>query len=343
MGRMADFGSRDLSRKIRASKQSQNGSFSQSSGPHSHTPVSSVPISLASTVSGQEGQVMYGYMPNPGHQSIKLPPGFDQARHERLYTESLPSEDKSLEIATREAEIEWAAICQAFDIWFDAIGPDFAPLEPEHMTPTATPFGPALYYRSYAIACVLSLYHCGRIICERIRPSMPPAAQSACGMAAPRTAEFANTIGRICAGIQPIDNTVSINPHHGAALMDSCMSLFHAGIQYRNPAQRGWTITKLRDIARLTGWQTSALIASGCEQAWLKMYALGRGPKYERTMNVMAHDDRVAGRGRDPVSLSQPPKDNNDRRFIFRNPGTRVYWALGILGVDEDMNNMHLE
>lgn len=294
-------------------------------------------------MTGQEGPSMYGYMPNPGLQGIRLPPGFDRARHEGLYTEPLSSEEKSLENATREAEAEWIAVRHAYDVWFQAVGPDFAPLEPEHMTPTATPFGPALYYRSYSIACVLSLYHCGRIICERIHPSMPPAAMSACGMAAPRTAGYANTIGRICAGIQPLDSTVSINPHHGAALMDSCMSLFHAGIQYRDPAQRGWTITKLRDVARLTGWQTSALIASGCEQAWMKTYAVGRGPKYERTMNAMAKDDRVAGRGRDPISLSQPPKDNNDRRFIFRNPGTRVYWALGILGADEDMKNMHLE
>ncbi|KAK4694802.1 hypothetical protein P7C71_g2834, partial [Lecanoromycetidae sp. Uapishka_2] len=295
------------------------------------------------TATYQENPSAYGYMPNPGLQGIRLPKGFDQARHERLYTEPLSNEETSLEIATREAEAEWLAIRDAYDIWLEAVGPDYAPLEPEHMTPTATPFGPALYYRSYAIACVLSLYHCGRIICERIHPSMPPAAQSACGMAAPRTAGYANTIGRICAGIQPLDSTVSINPHHGAALMDSCMSLFHAGIQYRDPAQRGWTITKLRDVARLTGWQTSALIAHGCEQAWIKTYEAGRGPRYERTTNMMAKDDRVAGRGRDPVSLSQPPKDNNDRRFIFRNPGTRVYWALGILGADEDMKNMYLE
>jgi len=336
MGRMADFMSRDLPRKIRASKKSQNTSPSQGPGISNSN-------SSPTTGTGQDAPTMYGYMPNPGLQGIKLPPGFDRARHERLYNEPLSSEELSLDVATREAEAEWAAIRHAYDIWLEAIGPDYAPLEPEHMTPTATPFGPALYYRSYAIACILSLYHCGRIICERIHPSMPPAAQTACGMAAPRTAGYANTIGRICAGIQPLDSTVSINPHHGAALMDSCMSLFHAGIQYRDPAQRGWTITKLRDVARLTGWQTSALIASGCEQAWLKMYAMGRGPKYERKMNVMAQDDRVAGRGRDAVSLNQPPKDNNDRRFIFRNPGTRVYWALGILGAEEDMKNMHLE
>ena len=120
------------------------------------------------------------------------------------------------------------------------------------------------------------------------------------------------------------------------------MSLFHAGVQYREQGQRGWTITKLRDIARLTGWQTSALIASGCETAWLKAAEAGKGPPYTRTMNTNAKDDRVAGRGRDPKSFEQPPKDNNDRRFITVNAGTRVYWAIGILGVEEDMKNMNI-
>ena len=284
---------------------------------------------------------MYGYMPNPG--SIRVPRGFDQAKLDQNYAAYIPMEGKSLEMATMEAEAEWGAISHAFDVFANSLRPAFAPLEPEHMTPVATPFGPALYYRSYSIACVLIMFYCGKIACQRIKPNMPPAAMAATGVAAQSTAQHANTIGRICAGIQPIDATISINPHHGAALMDCCMGLFQAGIQYRDPGQRGWTITKLRDIARLTGWQTSALIASGCERAWMRAAETGRGPPYTRTMNSEAKDDRVAGRGRDPKALEQPPKDNNDRRFITVNAGTRVYWALGLLGVEEDMKAMKLE
>lgn len=163
---------------------------------------------------------------------------------------------------------------------------------------------------------------------------------AAAGIAAQRTAQWANTIGRINGGLQPTSTSVPLHPAHGAALMDACMGLFHAGVQYRDAAQRGWTITKLRDVARLTGWQTSALIASGCERAWMKAYEDGKGPPYERTMNKTAKDDRVAGRSRDPNQ--GPPKDNNDRRFVHVNPGTRVYWAMGILSAEEDMRGLDL-
>ena len=119
------------------------------------------------------------------------------------------------------------------------------------------------------------------------------------------------------------------------------MGIFHAGVQYTDAAQRGWIITKLRDISRLTGWQTSALIASGCERAWNRAAELGKGPPYVRTMNKNARDDRVAGRSRED-EYKGPPKDNNDRRFVHVNPGTRVYWAMGILSVEEDMEQMKI-
>ena len=340
MGRVANFAGNDRPRKMRvhrererAAQQQRSASQSEASG----TPMRQGPPQTPST---QQPSPMYGYMPNPGQ--IRVPRGFDQAKHDRLYTAPVPSADKSLEIATCEAEAEWAAISHAFDVYFESLGPDYAPLSPEHMSPASTPFGPALYYRSYSIACVLVMYYCGRIILERSKPSMPPVAMAAVGMAAPSTAQYAITIGRICAGIQPIDSSVSLNPHHGAALMDSCMGLFHAGVQYREQGQRGWTVTKLRDVARLTGWQTSALIASGCETAWFKAAEAGKGPPYTRTMNSNSKDDRVAGRGRDPKSFEHPPKDNNDRRFITVNAGTRVYWAIGLLGVEEDMKNMNI-
>lgn len=329
MARLADFVGKDQARKKRAYRQSQKAAEGAQQSPES-----------ATQTSPGHPPPQYGMIPDPG--PVRLPNGFSQAEHDRIYTAPPPSEPKALDTAFAEAMEEWTAIVHAFDVFKECLGPSYEPLSPEHMTPLSTPFGPAIYYRSYSIACVLCLYYCGRIILTRTQPSMPPAAMVAAAVAAPHTAGHANTIGRICAGIQPVSNTAPLNPHHGAALMDTCMGLFHAGIQYRDAAQRGWTITKLRDVARLTGWQTSALIASGCERAWIHFAELKRGPPYERTMNSGANDDRVAGRSRDPRMLASAPRDNNDRRYVQVNAGTRVYWAMGILAVEEDMKEMSL-
>lgn len=332
MGRLADFAAKDLPRKRRAGialAQAQAQAQAQPSG--------SGPSPTRST--GQSPP-FYGMMPDPG--PVRLPHGFDQTQHDRIYLAPVPSENKELATATAEAQSEYAAITAAFDAYAQALGSSFDPLSSEHMTPMATPFGPAIYYRSYSIACIQALFQCGQIIRIRTGPSMPAAAMTAAGIAAQATAPHANTIGRICAGIQPVSNTAPLNPHHGAALMDICMALFHAGVQYQDAAQRGWTITKLRDVSRLTGWQTSALIASGCERAWMRAAEIGRGPPYERTMSSFAKDDRVAGRSRDPRFLATAPRNNNDRRFVRQNAGTRVYWAMGILSVEEDMAEMSL-
>ena len=332
LARLADFAAKDLPRKRRAgiaAAKARSHAQSQAPGP-----------GPSPTVPKGQSPPFYGMMPDPG--PVRLPSGFDQNQHDRIISAPAPSEKKDLSSATAEAEAEHAAITAAFDSWAEAVGPSFAPLSSEHMTPMATPFGPAIYYRSYPIACIQALFQCAHIIRIRTSPSMPAAAVAAAGVAAQATAPYANTIGRICAGIQPVSSTAPLNPHHGAALMDVCMALFHAGVQYRDAAQRGWTITKLRDVARLTGWQTSALIASGCERAWIRAAEMGRGPPYERTMNASAKDDRVSGRSRDPRFLASPPRNNNDRRFVKQNAGTRVYWAMGILSVEEDMAEMSL-
>ncbi|KAL8689977.1 MAG: hypothetical protein Q9218_004474 [Villophora microphyllina] len=337
--RLTDWAARDLARKIKAQKKAEdmNKLVSQQS-PHWSPKRSSQSISNGQQPA-QRPPPMYGMMPAPGH--IHLPSAFDQSRQDHHEANQIVVEDAELEEATRAAEREWADICAALDILEESLSPEFQPLSADHMTPLSTPFGPALYYRTYSIACVWSLVFTARIFATRVAPAMPPAAMAASGIAAPSTAHWANTIGRICGGLQPFSTTTPLNPSHGAALMDSCMGLFHAGIQFRDAAQRGWTITKLRNVARVTGWQTSALIASGCERAWMAAADQGRGPPYTRTMNVTAKDDRVSGRSRDPNP--GPPKDNNDRRFITMNPGTRVYWAMGILSAEEDMQQLKLD
>ncbi|KAL8719291.1 MAG: hypothetical protein Q9225_003693 [Loekoesia sp. 1 TL-2023] len=335
--RLTDFAARDLARKIKVQAKAEEDKKKAASrwNPSQGSPP---------TPNGQQPShrppPMYGMMPAPGY--IHLPAAFDQSHHDHLNeANKVIVKDAELDAATEAAEREWSDIYAALDLLEGAFGPDFQSLSADHMAPLSTPFGPALYYRTYSIACLWSLFFTARIFATRVAPSMPPAAMVAAGVAAQQTARWANTIGRICAGLQPVSTTAPLNPSHGAALMDSCMGLFHAGVQFRDAAERGWTITKLRDIARLTGWQTAALIASGCERAWMAAAEMGKGPAYTRTMNATAKDDRVSGRSR--VPNPGPPKDNNDRRFIRVNPGTRVYWALGILGAEEDMKQLKLD
>ncbi|KAI4251273.1 MAG: hypothetical protein LQ352_004951 [Teloschistes flavicans] len=338
--RLTDWTARDLARKIKVQKKAEQEMNMLMSQQSSHWS----PNRGSQTMStGQQPAAhpppMYGMVPAPPH--VHLPPGFDQSRQDHHEANQVIVQDAELEEATHAAEREWADICAALDILEEALGPDFQPLSSDLMTPLSTPFGPAIYHRTYSIACVWSLLFTARIYATRVAPAMPPAAMAAAGIAAPATAHWANSIGRISGGLQPLSSTAPLNPSHGAALMDSSMGLFHAGVQFRDPAQRGWTITKLRNVARMTGWQTSALIASGCERAWMAAAAGGKGPPYSRTMNASAKDDRVSGRSRDPNP--GPPKDNNDRRFITMNPGTRVYWAMGILSAEEDMEQLKLD
>ncbi|KAI4142914.1 MAG: hypothetical protein L6R39_004779 [Caloplaca ligustica] len=326
--RLTDFAARDRARKIKVQAKAEGGKNKATAQAPQNSNGQQLP---------PRPSPMYGMIPAPG--PIHLPPAFDQSRQDLLNEANrMVLEDVGLEAATSAAEREWSEIWAALDLLEEAFGPDFQPLSAEQMTPLSTPFGPALYYRTYSIACLMSLFFTARIFAARVHPSMPPAAMVAAGVAAQRTARWANNIGRISAGLQPVSTTAPLNPSHGAALMDSCMSIFHAGVQYREPAERGWAITNLRNTARLTGWQTAALIASGCERAWMAAAEMGKGPPYTRTMNTTAKDDRIAGRSR--VVNQGPPKDNNDRRFIHVNPGTRVYWAIGIIGMEEDMQQL---
>lgn len=371
MGRLGDFGGKDQKRKREAVKANggvwrpRPGMFPPGMfpGPPPGAPqqppagVSAVPANMqlgnnSTLVQPNMGRppqhppsqpsppqtMMYGMAPVAG--PARMPDAFVEGPHVPQ-PNMASNEDFELEAATLAAEAEWHDIKQAFDIFEQSLGPDFQPLSPEYMHPLSTPFGPALYYRTYSIACIWALFYTGRIIIARVHPGMPPAAMIAAGVAASQTKEWARMIGRVCAGLQPTVTATQLNPSLGAALMESSLPLFFAGVQYQDAGQRGWTITKLRDIARLTGWQSSAAIASGCETAWTKAAEAGRGPPYQRTMDPTAKDDRVAGRK--PDVNSGPPKDNNDRRFITVNAATRVHWALGLLSVEEDMRKLTVE
>lgn len=237
---------------------------------------------------------MYGMMPSPG--SAPLPPAFADTPHS---LDTPTSDDDPLDRPASDAEAQWEQIRAAFDLFGRALGADFGPLPADSTPPISTPFGPALQYRTHTIAVFWGFYYTGRILLHRMHPSMPPPAMVAAGVAAPTTAGYARMIGRIAAGIYypPRFNREAgrLTPTLGATLTEVTVPLFFAGVQYTDPAQRGWTIAKLRDIARLTGWQTAAAIASGCESAWYFAAKKGRGPAYEYTTTDSVAGEMVSG------------------------------------------------
>jgi hypothetical protein len=166
----------------------------------------------------------------PGVQKAQLPMGFEASREDS--PRSTQSEEMDLQARTQEAEEEWQEIRNAFDVLEDYFGEDFQALGPEFAESMETPFGPALKYRTYAIAGIWMNFYMGLIACHRSHPSMPPAAMMAAGIAARQTASFANELGRIAAGVFPeCSSTTQVNPNVGAALIESSTCLFISGVQ----------------------------------------------------------------------------------------------------------------
>lgn len=264
----------------------------------------------------------------------------------------------SLEDETHRAFAEFEDITQAFDLFVASLGPEFDPL-PLSGPPIATPFGPALMYRNAAIACVWAFYNTGRILVRRLHPEMPPAAMVAAGVTAHLTRDYAQSVGKICAGLystQQYGQSGALDPSFAGALMESTFSLLFAGVQYSDAGQRGWTISKLKDVERRCGWHTSGAIAAACEIAWERMGQAGKGPPYERTLDIHSKDARISGAGprleglsrqagqvSDAVTEHESEFVNHDRSLIDRSSSTRVHWALGLLSVEEDIKKMSLE
>ncbi|KZF25375.1 hypothetical protein L228DRAFT_75322 [Xylona heveae TC161] len=268
-------------------------------------------------------------------------------------------DDIELEAATVEAEEEWSQINDAINTFEESLGSEYQPLSPEYMQPTSTPFGPAIYYRTYSMACMWALFYTARIIAARVQPSMPPAAMVAAGIAARDTAQLANLIGRIAAGIRPTPPSQPLNPSLGAALVEISLPLFFGGIQYIDPAQRNWVIARLMDVTRRTGWRSSAAIAAGCEAAWVRAAEAGRGPPYHRRTDPLMDETRVAA-NRVPQNAAQSDHsarstgdeakagdvhaqlNNLDRRFVTVNSQARLHYALGLLSVEEDIARLDI-
>jgi len=95
----------------------------------------------------------------------------------------------------------------------------------------------------------------------------------------------------------------------------------------------------LRDVARLTGWQTALAIVTGCETSWVKVGEVGKGPPYTRTSEERVVPDIWHNARRLDRALMGV---NDDERLVIAR-SDRVHYALGVLGVEEDFENLDLD
>jgi len=250
--------------------------------------------------------------------------------------ESDSHQSNDLETATAHAKEEWAQIRAALQAFESLLPNDHQPLSSGQDQPIQTPFGPALIYRKHDIGCLWAYYNLALLVAYRSHPDMPPHAHQAAGVAAFQTKEIANNIGRISAAfIAPPPNEV-LTPILASAMSECMPPMFFAAVQYQDPAQRAWTISRLLDLETRCGNVTAGIVAKGIETAWHKAYVAKRGPPYVRKHDHQAEDERLNGKWQhadpnEPVKLSV-----KDRRFVRTQPATKLYWAMGILAMEDD-------
>ncbi|KAI7922605.1 hypothetical protein M0657_005508 [Pyricularia oryzae] len=336
LGRLCNFASNDLARKRMA----------WANGPGGGPPQGKPQGGPGGGGTGQSPPSFAGMMPTSG--TFSVPAGFSPPSEPPGQT-SGPADDASLEERTKAALAEWESIRQAFDLFKASLGPDFGPLSSEFEPPKPSPFGPALTYRTYSIAGVFVNYFMGLIVLYRAHPSMPPVAMVAAGMAAQQTGTYANTIGRILAGLVDVTPGMSeITTVVGGILIESCFPMFVAGVQYQDNAQRVWTIGRLLDVVRHTGWRSAHQIAGGCESAWIKAASLGRGPPYERPRHLATPANGSVWNG--PRRIDKRIKELEDERARDGEPEgqlvlakeEKAHFALGLIAVEQDFHRLDL-
>ncbi|KAL1883806.1 hypothetical protein VTK73DRAFT_8342 [Phialemonium thermophilum] len=315
LGRLANFASLDLARKRKARRADSSTKGSNPSPP-----------------------MFPGLMPSKGQ--VTVPTGFSPPRETTPQSEN--SDDLDLEESTKAAYREWEDIQKAFEIFRINLGPDFEPMGPEIGPPAHTPFGPALKYRTYSIAGIWMNYCMGQIVLQRSHPSMPPFAMLAAGMAAQKTGRWANKIGRIAAGLEEnCDRMFEVSTTLGSALIESCFCLFVAGVQYQDEAQRHWSVRRMHDIARLTGWQSARQIADGCESAWTKAASVGRGPPYQRAPELELAVPPSVWINPRRIDRKIRELETDQGKFVLTK-SERAHYALGLLSMEQDMDKLEL-
>ncbi|KAL5047214.1 hypothetical protein BDW71DRAFT_180509 [Aspergillus fruticulosus] len=269
----------------------------------------------------------YGMVPPTG--PTRLPAAFANTSNKN---DMHSHHDEAFDMSYEEAEREWESIFAAFDVFAQSLGPDFLPLSPDACRPIYSPFGPAIQYYTLNMACLMAFYYTGRIILMRLHPSMPPWMHVAAGYAAATTADYAQIIGKIAAGIYGAQTghpgIEGFSPVVGSCLIDITVPIFFAGVQYISPDQRNWTVGVLRDISRYTGWKSADAVANGCQRSWRNAAAQGRGPPYEQEMGVKKPPIWKYAEYAEYAEYEA----NSERRFVMVEP---CVWAMGILSLND--------
>ncbi|PKS08903.1 hypothetical protein jhhlp_003516 [Lomentospora prolificans] len=311
MGRLSEFVSDDLPRKKKANKPP---------GPRGASP-----------------PMFPGMFPSRG--KVCAPKGFSPPRDASPQSEGFDEND--IDAATETALARWHAIRQAFEAFRAQLGPEFQPLADEYSDRKDTPFGPAIQYRTFSVAGIWMNFNMGLICLYRAHPSMPPAAMMAAGRAARDTAPMAREIGRIAAGLSDEISTVTeISTLVGAAFIESSFCLFVAGIQFQDSAQRHWLIQRLHDISRLTGWGSARQIAEGCEASWVRAAHMGRGPPYARSADLNTGAPLTVWSN--PRRIDRRIQELEEGGEVVLAKADRAHLALGLLGVDGDLDRLKL-
>lgn len=133
------------------------------------------------------------------------------------------------------------------------------------------------------------------------------------------------------------------------------MSLFFAAVQYQDAAQREWTITRLLEIDRRTGWASAGIIARGVETSWERAAQMGRGPPYKRRTRrvgeegplVLEEEDMGSsnwrnqevddvGKGSQMQSHEVEEQSGQGETRYLMKP-RMVTWAKNVFGTEEDL------
>jgi hypothetical protein len=295
------------------------------------------------------------------------------------------AEEEDLDLLTARAYQDWEGIKAAFEAFRNNLGPDFEPLDQDLHPISMSPFGPALRYRTYSIAGIWMNYYMGLIILHRSHPQMPPVAMMAAPMSAQQTMGYALQIARIAHGLEENVGIIrEVSTLVSAAFIESAFCLFVAGVQvcsiffylvlfpdmagsclffhtliycpllecesnvvrqYQADVQRQWLIRHLHDITRLTGWESGRQIADGCESAWTRAAANGRGPPYTRSsdtdMYLYADKRRLSAWG-NPRRIDMRIQEIEDEKWVVEKE-EKAHYALGIIGVQEDLAKLDLD
>ncbi|KAM0524682.1 hypothetical protein ACHAPE_000781 [Trichoderma viride] len=206
LGRLSDFVSKDLSRKQKATEAQGGGA-------------------------GTGSPTMFPGM-FPAFGKVQAPMGFSPPRDDTPQSDS--QDDVDPEASYEAALQEWNSLYHSFEVFKSRLGPEFQPTNDEFgdQKGTKTPFGNAIYFKTYSIAGIWMNYYMGFIHLFRSHPSMPPVAMRAAGLMAQKTAGFALKIGRIAFGLAAdCSEYAEINTYLGAALIESSFCVFVAGIQ----------------------------------------------------------------------------------------------------------------